>query len=294
MYKCTIAITRYDEPDYILINLLTTLSQQERIQAEILILDQCFDIYAKQKISTLCWNLSNSNVHFRYISVSFLSLSHARNFALLEAKENKVLFIDCDAEPSSNWAYWLVAELQRPNTAIVWSRIKVVWLAPVYNFFNHPLIKIPFFSEFNLFVSRKKVSKIIWASFGLDKIKLPNYFFDVSLWYAPWRSTWWEETDFCSRVACSGQDIVYVGDVYVLHCILPKKTTYLSLIKIIYHAGILRQRQGGLPTPHLKFSKSIFPFNPIVYLFLTLYFVWYGFSFMARKFQSLKRLFWAR
>lgn len=184
MHKCTVSVIRYNEPDYILINLLVALSQQENIVMEVVVIDQLLLDSSKKKIQTLCYKLSSENIAFRYVNVSFSSLSEARNFVLMQAKE-KILFIDCDAEPSKNWAYAMTVELNKSKSAIVGSCIKVVWMAPVFSFFNHPLIKIPFFSDFNLHTNRKNVVKVIGASFGVDKLKLKGLCFDKNLGYAP-------------------------------------------------------------------------------------------------------------
>lgn len=286
MQFCSIGITRFKEDDILLIKNISYLILQKKVRAEILILDQSSAL-RWSSLAYLFKKLSSKKIKIKYYpECKFSGLSVARNFVLKNSIYKKVLFLDCDAMACPDWAFQICSELTFQNTAIVGTKIIPVWANKPNNIHRHPLIR-SFYSLLDLGSQKRKVPKIIWASFGLHKDKIDQDF-DENLGYALSRRTWGEETDMCRHVSARGYDVIYVGTIFVYHIISAKRMELSYLCSSLYYTWFFRWINLGRPQPHNSLLNIFYPINFLVYMLFIVYLLWYGHAIIIRQFQSPK------
>jgi len=74
-HKGSVVITRYNEPDQLLLEALESLKLQKGVDLEILMLDQIYS----EIIKNYCKNNSSESIAFHYIQIEKKSLSYAKN-----------------------------------------------------------------------------------------------------------------------------------------------------------------------------------------------------------------------
>ncbi|NRH21498.1 glycosyltransferase family 2 protein [Candidatus Gracilibacteria bacterium] len=269
--EATVIVTRYKEPNSLLFDTIKSLFTQKGTSLEILILDQFYDNETEQ----FCKKLNSSGDHtFLYTLIDPISLSYARNYGLKSAKNNIVIFIDSDAIAMDNWSYEIINLLKENNqTRIVGTKI-----LPKWNGKKNILTKSNYFSSvyslLDLGDGVLNISKVIGASFAVNKNNIEDIFFNENLGRKNGVLLGGEETEFCDKVKLKGFNIQYTGKTYVLHQINQDRLQLTGLIERVVFLGVGRAMKGGLPSPH-KTKKNIFD-----YLFFPLFLMFYGYGYI--------------
>lgn len=258
--KITVSVTRYDEPNWLLWQALESLSRQERVEAEVLVLDQIFD----NETQHLTTRLSNPNIQFKYINIPKKSLSFARNYTLRNASHDMILFIDCDAIAEVNWAFHLSESLSEKGVAIVAGRILPQWHKKPLLISKSRVVREQY-SLLDLGESEIEAYKVVGAGFGLNRKLLGvEAYFDENLGRQKGMLLGGEETDLCERALRSGLSIRYNPYAVVHHQVLPERISYRWILKRIYCAGVSRALRGGRPSPTHAVGLWDFLVGPII------------------------------
>ncbi len=241
--RLTLTLTRYNEPDWLVDDSLTSLAKQCDVQAEVLVLDQT----PSRSMSERCAALSSDMISFRYIEIPKKSLSFARNEAIRLAQHDRLLYIDADAIAEPGWAHTLSTALSESGVAVVGSRIRPQWCGTPLLVCRSRLV-MEQYSIYDLGPGRQEADRVVGAGFGIDRKRLgPEAYFDEGLGRAEGNLAVGEETDLCRRARRRGLRILYEGSVSVIHQVLPERLNYQWLWRRLYFAGINRARSGGQP-----------------------------------------------
>ena len=171
----TIAMTRYGESDELLARTLSAAAAQQGMAGEILFVDQRVDAPFDEGL------LTEGNLPMRVIVDACGSLSAARNIALKEARFDHILYLDADALPQPDWALRMSAALDLGGVAIVGGRIVPGW-EHTPPFFTRANVVLDQYSMLDLGKRDGPATKIVGASFGVDRSKIPSHIkFDPEL-----------------------------------------------------------------------------------------------------------------
>lgn len=266
----TIAITRYAEPDELVLRALTAALAQHGVAGEVLFLDQ-----------RVAEPLANSallagNLTLRIERGRLAGLSAARNRALAMAQHDLVLFLDADAVAQPDWAAHMANALGGANVAVAGSRIVPGWPGKPPAFTRATAI-LDQYSMLDLGRTTQEVGKVVGAGFGVNRAALPEGFaFDTALGRRDGRLFGGEETDFCHRARALGRKVVYCGEAEVTHLVEPERLRLGWLTRRMFHAGYGRSAQGGAPSPSRRLTGAD-------WLYLPLYLPPYALGWLWRK-----------
>ncbi|OGC50402.1 hypothetical protein A2716_04315 [candidate division WWE3 bacterium RIFCSPHIGHO2_01_FULL_40_23] len=239
--QITTVITRYSEPDHIVRDCLNSLKLQRNVKGDVLFLDQKESREIKDWLKTQ----NTENVRFQYISIEPRSLSYARNQGTKLASGNLVAFSDPDCVLKPNWMEELITTFRKFNASIVGTKITPVWGAETSWYHKSKVIQ-EFYALLDLSQNYKLVSKVIGASFALDKNKIKSSpYFDEGLGRKEGMFLGGEETDLCKRVVTSGGIVAYTANTQALHKIPKERMNLKWLFKMAYFGGITRAMRGG-------------------------------------------------
>jgi GT2 family glycosyltransferase len=247
-FEATVVIRRFSEPDWLLLEALVALKQQEGIGLDVLVQD----VRHTPEIERFTREANGALVRFRYVTFADSSLSRARNRGVAEALADIVLFSEPDALPAPDWALVMVRELRRSGAAIVGSRIVPKWRK------NPPFwTRVHFvrdqYSMLDLGGDTIDVPKVFGASFGLDRSRdladEHGEVFATGLGRRGGALFGGEETDLCARAIARGYRVAYTGKTSVLHQVMPERLTYAWIARRFYFAGRGRAQRGGKPSP---------------------------------------------
>lgn len=255
----TIAITRYAESDDLLARSLAAATAQIGVEGEVLLVDQKTSAPFDPAL------VEPSNLPLRIIIDACGSLSAARNIALDEARGDCVLYLDADAIAQPDWAGHMLAALQHRNVAIAGSRIVPGWeYAPP--FFTRANVVRDQYSMLDLGADNGPATKVVGASFGVDKTKLPgDVRFDPELGRRDGRLFGGEETAFFAQAKALGFDATYVGKTFVTHLVASERMQLGWIIKRIFYAGYGRAAQGGAPAPSKRLNIYDWLVAPVMF-----------------------------
>jgi glycosyltransferase involved in cell wall biosynthesis len=266
--KWNVIITRYKEPNEIFHEALISLSKQINIEIEVLVLDQFINIDTEK----LCIKLTESTTHkFKYILIEPISLSYARNYWIEKSSTDYCLFLDADAISDEKWASEIVKVfIENNNVWIVWTKIlaKWNWKRNILTYSNYFLSE---YSLLDIWDENINVSKVIWASFALNKnILWKEAYFDSNLWRKDWVLLWWEETELCERVIDKWLKVFYVWKSFVYHQISKDRLKYKWIIKRVFWWGVSRWLKWWKPSP-VKINRTykdylLLPFYLLFYI----------------------------
>lgn len=240
----TITLTRYREPDWLVLETLESLALQTGVTGTVIFLDQMWSEEFACKIVAL----SGPAVSFAVLPCPERGLSHARNLGLEMARTDIVLFIDCDAIAAPDWAANLARALENGAT-IAGSRILAQWVGrkPIL---ARSQVVLDQYSILDWGEATIEASRIVGAAFGIVKSGAPSeMYFDCDLGRRQGLLVSGEESDLCRRVLAARGKIVYCGESAVLHQILPERLNVKWIWKRLYYAGVNRRRQSGAPSP---------------------------------------------
>lgn len=254
----TIAMTRYGESDELLARSLSAAAAQEGITGEILFVDQRVDAPFDEGL------LEEGNIPLRVIADACGSLSAARNIALKEAGFDHILYLDADALPQPDWALRMSGALAQGSVAIVGGRIVPGWeYTPP--FFTRANVVLDQYSMLDLGEEDGPATKIVGASFGVDRSKIPAHIkFDPELGRRDGRLFGGEESAFFAQVRAAGLEARYVGTTYVTHLVARERLRWAWILERMFYAGYGRSSQGGAPAPSRRLNAMDWLVAPIM------------------------------
>lgn len=279
MHQATLTVTRYKEPNWLLHETLLSLSKQENVNLVVLVYDQ----FKNKETSDYCEKISNDKIDFKYINIEPKWLSFARNHAIKDCETDILLYIDPDGLADPSRAHELTTSFK--NNPKAWI---IGWkILPKYHWTPPFLVKADFvydiYSLLDIWDDTKKVNKIVWASFWLNKTLLGDEaFFDENLWRKPWTLLWWEESDLCDRAIKIWLDILYNWKAIIQHQILPERLSYFRVVKRLYRWGYNRGLAGWKPkTNNEKGERNLR--NYIIFIIVSPFYVAWLIKWMYKK-----------
>lgn len=245
MPSVTIVLTRYDEPDWLAMQVLESLSRQQGVVAEVLFLDQAPTLGITQR----CEDLTTSNVSITHSVIARKSLSFARNEGIRRAANELIFFVDADAIVESGWAAALAGCLSPPDVGVAGTRILPCWYGRPLFIARSKVVQDQY-SVFDLGIEQRSIERVVGASFGIHRRRLgPNAYFDERFGRRKGMLFSGEESDLCLRVRQTGMKVMYEGSVVAYHQILPARISYRWVLRRFFYAGVARAQLGGAPNP---------------------------------------------
>lgn len=276
--KASVCLTRYSESDDVLFRCLKSLFSQKNIELEIMILDQLPNKYVRE----FCSKEKSLKNNIKYIEVKRSSLSNVRNIGIDLAKNNIILYLDCDASADENWAYFLSKSLKKENVAVAGSKIVPIWEIKKPFFANSKVI-IEQYSMLDLGPLEKEVKKVIGAGFGIDRLKIGKTRFKVDLGRKEGNLLGGEETDFCDRLRNKKKVILYNGKSIIMHHVSKERINLKWMFKRVFAAGRSRFMRGGNPETFHKKNIYDFIFMPFILAPYLLGFLYQKFLINTKK-----------
>lgn len=241
----TITLTRYGEPDWLVVETLDSLARQTGVLAEVIFLDQAW----RADFAATVEAKSNASIIFSCKPCKARCLSFARNEGIRLAAHPIVLFIDTDALAEPDWAAHMAAALAPEGAAIAGSRILPLWHG------DQPLLArsrvvLDQYSLLDWGEETLEASRVVGAGFGLRKdMYAGEMYFDEAFGRRDGKLFGGEESDLCARVRGAGGAVVYCGEAMVRHQILPERLRWSWVLRRLYYSGLGRGKAGGGPNP---------------------------------------------
>ena len=247
MQPITITLTRYREPDWLVMETLQSLAQQKGVSAEVIFLDQNW----REEFAGETERMSNARLRFRCLPCEEKGIAYARQKGFDLAGTDIVLQIDPDVIAEADWAEKIVSALNG-GAAIVGSRILPRWRGEPPLLAKSKVV-MDQYSILDLGGGEFETPKIVSAGYGVRKSAAPEEMrFDENYGRRNGLLFSGEESDLCRRVRAVGGRVVYCGGALVHHQILPERLTWGWVMKRLYFAGAGRRQQGGAPAPSRK------------------------------------------
>lgn len=243
--QVSIALTRFNEADALILETLQSLAAQQGISGEVLFLDQ----NPTDAMRESCERLSRPELPFIHEAIPARSLSYARNEAIRRAASDFVLYIDSDAIARRDWAAILAETLGDDEVGVAGTRILPKWHGRPLLIARARLVQDQY-SLYDLGDERKPIHRVVGASFGIHRARLGKQaYFDENLGRREGVLFGGEESDLCQRAAGLGLKTVYDGRTFVYHQILPERIRYGWVLRRFFYAGMGRAQLGGAPNP---------------------------------------------
>lgn len=243
--RITITLTRYREPDWLVMETLASLANQSFVSGDVVFLDQNWRAGFAREVEAL----SNDALNFKCAACEEKGLSYARNQGLAAAETDIVLFIDPDAIAAPDWAFELTQVLRMPRAAIAGSRILPAWRG------KRPLITrarvvLDQYSILDWGPDTIDAQRVVGAGFALRKSAASEeIYFDEAFGRREGKLFGGEETDLCARVRAKSGRVVYCGRALVHHQITEERLSWGWALRRLYYAGLGRAHAGGAPAP---------------------------------------------
>jgi glycosyltransferase involved in cell wall biosynthesis len=262
MKTVTATLTRYAEPNWLLIQTLESLSTQKKIILNVLMLDQQND----PEILKKCAELSNNNIIIKYINIPAKSLSFARNEAIRLCKTDILLYIDTDALADNLWAYELNKALEEDNVGVAGGKILPKW-HKTPSFIQKSHVVLDQYSMLNLGENELQVKRVVGANFGLNLKRLGAIAtFDENLGRREGKLISGEETQLCNDALSEGLTILYNGQAVVEHQVLPERIKFSWIARRMYYQGLSSAKRGGAPQPSNKGQYTTWDYLALSFL----------------------------
>ncbi|MEM9147890.1 MAG: glycosyltransferase [Pseudomonadota bacterium] len=244
--RAVIALTRYAEPNALVLETLESLARLEGEGFTVHLADQRADPDLAQAVAAL----STPRLPFLYDTIPAKSLSFARNHALNVADADIVLFIDPDAIVETDWALHLATALERsPEAALVGGRIVPLWRSPPPVLARARFVR-DVFSVLDLGPGLRPYHRVVGASFGVHKRRLGTEArFDERLGRREGKLFSGEESELCARALAKGFEVLYEHAALAHHQIGAERARTAWILQRFYYAGMGRVAQGGEPRP---------------------------------------------
>ncbi|WP_411819062.1 glycosyltransferase [Hyphococcus formosus] len=243
----SITLTRYREPDWLVMETLASLAKQENVVGAVIFLDQNWREDFAEKVE----KLSSQGIVFRCVPCDECGLSHARNEGIRLAQNDFVLFIDSDAIAEPSWAFEMARGLGE-GAAIVGARILARWRGKKPLLANSRVVT-DLYSLLDWGDEMIDAHRVVGAGFGINKSLFPAAMqFDPDFGRRDGKLLSGEESDLCARITALGGRITYCGQAIVHHQILPERCQFGWIANRLYFAGMARAQAGGTPSPSHK------------------------------------------
>jgi GT2 family glycosyltransferase len=258
--QATIALTRYQEPNWLLWETLDAVAAQQGLTGEVLVLDQAGDEATAARVASI----ARPGWSFQWYPIAARSLSYARNRAIEMSRFPLVLFLDSDALADPRWASELAATLAKAGVGVAGGRIMPKWhRRPL--FITKSRFAREQYSLLDYGPGEAAVAKVVGAGFGIHRERLgQDARFDERLGRRAGLLLGGEETDLCARAARAGVGVRYNGRAVVYHQVLPERIRYSWLLKRIFYAGVSRALRGGAPSSTHRLTLWDLVFMPVI------------------------------
>lgn len=259
----SVAVTRHDEPDWLVYQALESLSCQQGVIGEVLFLDQKIAPELGERLKVL----GGDSLTFRVCHIPAVPLSVARNAALRLARHQHVLFLDADAIADPSWAREMLNTLNGVDVGVAGSRILPRWHVPPLLMTKARVV----WEQYSLLdhgQAELELDRVVGAGFGLHLGRVGELaHFDTRLGRRDGSLLGGEESDLCSRCRSAGLRVTYNGRACVWHQILPERITYRWALRRLFYAGFGRAALGGVPAPSHRLGVWDWLWMPLVLSF---------------------------
>jgi len=243
--ELTIAATRFDEPDEMVLGCLRAVARQIRIRGRVLFLDQRPDADLDDVIEAF----STAALRFERQNIPARGIAHARNLAIAACRTDLLLFLDPDMRPEPDWAAELVNGLASGAAAAVSGRVLPRWLSARPYLARSRSVQ-EMYSILDHGEGIRECRKLMGGSLG---IHLPGLGiearFDESLGRILGRLASGEDQEFADRLLAAGGKVLYCGRSVSHHLIPPERCRVSWLLRRVCAAGFDRGQRGQRPRP---------------------------------------------
>lgn len=272
----TIALTRFQEPDDLLHSALEGIVRQEKVRAEVLVLDQSHN----RVTGNFCKEISSPDISFLYRVIPACGCAYARNAAVKMCKTDILLWTDPDILLPPDWACHFSRILGDNHCDVIGGKIIPQWQTPP-RWYMKTNIMMDQYSLLDLGDDMVETSRIIGGSMGLNiKTLGEQAFFDENLGRQKGTLLGGVDSEFCERVKQQGFRVCYTGKVAVRHTIPASKMRLDWIARKFFYSGVSRGFRGGRLSPMNKQKKFVKDYFVLV-VFAPLY--------MAGFFRGLVR-----
>jgi len=252
MISVTIALTRYEEPDDLFHPALKGIARQERVYADVHVLDQSYH----PETENFCKGISSSNITFLYRVIPARGCACARNTAIRLCKTDILLWTDPDMLLPPDWAYHFSRILSDNTWDVAGGKIIPQWQKPP-RWYMKTNIMMDQYSLLDLGDNVIETDRIIGGSMGLHLRTLGRQaFFDQNLGRQKGTLLGGVDSEFCERVRQRGFRVCYVGTVAAGHYIPASRMRPGWIARKFFYSGLSRSLRGGLPATMNKRKKS--------------------------------------
>lgn len=252
MIFITIALTRYQEPDWLLNLTLGSIARQGEVRAKVHVLDQSFH----QETNEFCDGLCSERIVFEYHVIPCQGCAYARNFAISLCQTDIFLWTDPDVILESNWAYCLFQTLVNNKCAIVGGKIIPLWHS-IPRWYMKSNVMTDQYSLIDLGEGEEETDRIIGGSMGINvKQMREEAYFDENLGRKNGTLLGGVDAEFCERAIQKGYKVYYTGQSVAHHQILESRMNLIWIARKFYYSGYSRAIRGGRPSAMNK-KKAI-------------------------------------
>jgi GT2 family glycosyltransferase len=273
----TIALTRYQEPNNLFHSALESIAQQEKVRAEVLVLDQSHN----RLTEIFCKEMSSPNISFLSQVIPARGCAYARNIAVKMCKTDILLWTDPDILLPPDWAYHFARLLSDNRCDIIGGKIIPRW-QKTPRWYMKTNIMMDQYSLLDLGNDIVETSRIIGGSMGLNIKKLGKQaFFDENLGRQKGTLLGGVDSEFCERATQQGCRVCYTGKVAASHFIPASKMRLDWIARKFFYSGLSRRLRGGRISPINK-QKRLMKDYCVLAAFAPLYMAGF-FSGLVRK-----------
>jgi len=253
MIFITIALTRCQEPDWLLNHTLESIAGQREVNAKIYVLDQSFH----QETKDFCKSLCSVSIVFDYRVIPSQGCAYARNVATRLCRTDILLWTDPDIVLASDWAYYLSQTLVNKKCAIVGGKIIPRWHR-VPRWYMKSNIMTDQYSLIDLGPGEKETDRVIGGSMGIHIKQMgPEAYFDENLGRKNGTLLGGVDAEFCERAIQKGFKVYYTGRTVAKHQILESRMNFIWISRKFYYSGFSRAIRGGRPSAMNKKRETV-------------------------------------
>lgn len=237
----TIALTRYQEPDHLFHSALEGIARQEKVRAEVFVLDQSH----QRETEIFCKKISSSNISFLYRVIPSRGCAYARNTAVKMCRTDILLWTDPDIILPPDWAYHFSRIIKEKHYDVVGGKIVPQW-QNTPRWYMKTNIMMDQYSLLDLGEDMIETDRIIGGSMGLHIKRLGKQaYFNENLGRQKGTLLGGVDSEFCERVRRQGFRVCYTGRVVVRHYIPVSKMRLDWIARKFFYSGLSRSLRGG-------------------------------------------------
>lgn len=179
-------------------------------------------------------------------------VSHSRNVCIEHAATRYVLFLDSDALVEPGWLEGARRGFDRPQVAVVGSRVLADWPGRRPWLFD-TVTAADWLSLFDLGLASREVPRVMGTSYALDRARLGDAPFDERLGRSPGQRLAHEEVQLALDARSAGWRCWYAADSVVRHRFDRSRLSWRFMMGRAYTAGreaaLLHPDHGLDPLP---------------------------------------------